>query len=91
MDAILLFHTKEAYGDGFVEIVIWRVHKPVLASRHPYKYRLAYVVNGKRVVGYDNERGKGDHRHLGKLEEAYDFVTPAELMADFMRDVKGVS
>jgi len=31
--------------------------RPVLAS-NSYKYRLAYVVNGKRVVGYDNERGR---------------------------------
>jgi hypothetical protein len=89
MKATLLFHSKEAYRDGFVEMVIWRVPQPVSASEHTYKYRLAYVVHGKRVVGYDNERGRGDHRHLGKREMPYRFVGPQQLIADFMDDVKG--
>lgn len=89
MDATLVFRSKEAYGSGFIEIVIWRVPRPVPPSEHPYKYRLAYVVDGQRVVGYDNERGKGDHRHLGKREEKYPFVSPRRLMDDFMGDVKG--
>ena len=50
-----------------------------------------YVVNGQRVVGYDNERGKGDHKHLGEREEPYRFVSPTQLMADFMADVQGVA
>jgi hypothetical protein len=29
----------------------------------PSPYRLALVVDGERVIGYDNERGKGDHKH----------------------------
>jgi len=41
-------------------------------------------------VGYGNERGKGDHKHFGCREEAYRFVSPQQLMADFMADVKGV-
>lgn len=77
------------YGAGFVEIVIWQVAEPVPPSEHPYKYRLVYVVNGKRIVGYDNERGKGDHKHLGDREHTYLFVNPQQLMADFMADVKG--
>ncbi|MEK7075072.1 MAG: DUF6516 family protein, partial [Patescibacteria group bacterium] len=40
-------------------------------SEHPFKYRLAFVHDGKRIVGYDNERGKGDHKHLGKKEMPY--------------------
>jgi len=62
---------------------------PVPPSEHPYKYRLAYVVNGKRIVGYDNERGKGDHRHRGKRDSPYAFLSPQQLIADFMDDVKG--
>lgn len=89
MKAIELFRTKEVYGAGVVEIVIWRVPEPVPPSQHPYKYRLVYVVAGKRVVGYDNERGKGDHKHLGDGEQPYRFVSPRQLMADFMADVKG--
>lgn len=72
-----------------MEIVIWQVPTPVPPSEHPYKYRLVYIVEGKRVVGYDNERGKGDHRHLGERELPYRFVSPQQLMADFMADVKG--
>lgn len=89
MEAKELFRIKESYGAGFVEIVIWQVPEPVPPSGHPYKYRLVYVLDGKRVIGYDNERGKGDHRHLGGREEAYSFVNPQQLMADFMADVKG--
>lgn len=89
MEAKELFRIKESYGAGFVEIVIWQVPEPVPPSGHPYKYRLVYVLDGKRVIGYDNERGKGDHRHLGGREEAYSFVNPRQLMADFMADVKG--
>jgi len=70
--------------------VIWKVPEPVPPSGHPYKYRLVYVIDGKRVVGYDNERGKGDHKHMGDREDAYRFVNPQQLMADFMADVKGV-
>jgi hypothetical protein len=85
-----LFRAKEVYGAGFVEILIWRVPELVFPSEHPYKYRLVYVVEGKRMVGYDNERGKGDHKHIGDREEHYLFVNPQQLMADFMVDVKGV-
>lgn len=89
MKATLVVRSKDAYGNGFVEIVVWRVRQPVPPSEHPYKYRLAYVVDGKRVVGYDNEQGKGDHRHLGKRELPYRFVNPRQLVSDFMDDVKG--
>ncbi len=36
---------------------------------------------------YDNERGKGDHRHLGDLETPYAFVDIESLVADFLADV----
>jgi hypothetical protein len=58
MEAELIYRTKETYRHGFIEVVIWRLPTPVPPSEHPFKYRLAYVVEGKRVVGFDNERGK---------------------------------
>ncbi len=73
---------------GVVEMVVWQVRKPVPPSEHRFKYRLVYVKNGRRVVGYDNERGKGDHKHLGEIEVAYRFVDIDTLMADFLRDVE---
>jgi hypothetical protein len=69
---------------------VWKVPLPVPPSEHPYKYRLVYVVNGKRLIGYDNERGKGDHKHIKGAELSYDFKGPQQLMADFMADVEGV-
>ena len=88
MKAQLVFQLKQAYGAGIVEIVIWRLPKPVPPAKHAYKYRLVYVVCGQRVLGYDNERGKGDHKHAGQRQETYRFTSPQQLMADFMADLK---
>lgn len=73
--------------DAFVEVAIWRVSQPVPPSAHVFKYRLAYVVAGQCVVRYDNERGKGDHRHVGAVTTPYTFSTPDQLMADFDADI----
>lgn len=84
---MLLQRLKQAYAGGIVEIIIWRVSSPVLPCTHGYKYRLVYVVGGKRVLGYDNERGKGDHRHTGDAELPYVFADVTTLLADFWRDM----
>lgn len=73
--------------DAFAELRIWRVPQQVHGSRHEYKYALAYVVAGECVLRYDNEAGKGDHRHLRGNEVAYTFTTPEQLLADFWSDV----
>jgi hypothetical protein len=87
-DARLVFKTRSVRVGGVVEMVVWKVPKPVPPSEHAFKYRLVYVKNGQRVVGYDNERGKGDHKHLGEVETAYRFLDVETLMADFLRDVE---
>ena len=69
-------------------MVVWRVPEPVPPSDHAFKYRLVFVRAGKRVVGYDNERGKGDHKHVGGRETTYRFVDVDTLLADFLRDVE---
>lgn len=74
--------------NAFAELVLWRLDGPVPGSLHRYKYRLAYVVRGKCVLRFDNELGKGDHRHIGSQENAYAFIGPDELLADFWRDVQ---
>jgi len=80
---------REHYPDGsFSEEVVWQLDAPVPPCTHCYKYRLVYVVDGVRVVGYDNERGKGDHRHIDGVESPYIFTTPLQLMADFQHDVQ---
>ena len=51
-------------------------------------YRLAYIVDGKRIIGYDNERGKGDHRHYRGTETPYELVSIDQLLADFVAAVE---
>lgn len=87
-NAILLFREKRKHAGGVIELVVWKVPEPVPPSEHPFKYRLVFAREGKRIVGYDNERGKGDHKHLGKIETPYAFVDEDKLLDDFWRDVK---
>jgi Family of unknown function (DUF6516) len=63
------------------------VPSPVPGSTHDLKYALAYVVSDICVLRYDNEAGKGDHRHIGDVEQGYSFKTMATLLADFWHDV----
>ncbi len=91
MKAELLFHQRIDYDDGTIlEMVLWRVPSPVRPSAHDLKYRLFYGRPGVREVGYDNERGKGDHRHSCGTEMPYSFTSVEQLMADFWSDVRAV-
>ena len=86
--AVELVRRRIVYSENaFAELALWRVPTPVDRSLHQYKYRLAYVVNGVCVVRYDNEVGKGDHRHFGMRESVYSFTTPGALLADFELDI----
>jgi len=73
---------------AFVEIAIWRIPRPLRGSRHDYKYRLALVFNEVCVLRYDNEAGKGDHKHRGDREVPYEFTDLKTLQADFWHDVE---
>jgi len=84
----LLHRGRFDFDDGkFVEMVIWQVPKTVAGSRHGYKYRLFYGEPGRRLIGYDNERLKGDHRHVEDREEPYPFADVETLVADFLADI----
>ncbi|MEO5862958.1 MAG: DUF6516 family protein [Burkholderiales bacterium] len=86
--AVLIAKAKEVRDDdSIVEVVIWELPEPLPASAHRFKYRLYYSAAGVNRVRYDNERGKGDHRHLNEREENYVFTTIDNLLADFERDV----
>jgi hypothetical protein len=87
--AALIQKLKRTYAGGLVEINIWRVAGGVPPCEHPYKYRLAYVVAGRRVIGFDNERGMGDHQHGPEGEQPYAFVSLEQLLADFWEAVDG--
>lgn len=90
MRARLLFHERRLFDDGAImEMKIWRV-QPVLPTTHGLKYSLFYGYPGRRMVGYDNERTKGDPRHLEERELPYTFVSVEQLMADFLSDVRSI-
>lgn len=86
--AVLLYRHRQDFDDGAIlEAIVWKLARPIAGSAHPYKYRLFYGYTGKRVIGYDNERPKGDHRHYRQRESAYIFVSPERLIDDFLADV----
>ena len=91
MKAELLFHERIDYDDGsIVEMKIWRVPSPVPPTTHGVKYSLFYGRPGVRDVGYDNERGKGDHRHFKGAETPCVFSTVEQLTTDFWFDVRSL-
>jgi hypothetical protein len=84
---LILRERTQIADDRFVEIVIWQLPAFVRGSDHGFKYRLAFVVNGVCVIRYDNEAGKGDHKHIGVTERGYVFSTIDKLIVDFRSDV----
>jgi hypothetical protein len=88
MKAAELLRTRIIYSEeAFTELILWQLPKPVEGSTHGFKYRLAYVVRGDCDLRYDNEVGKGDHRHFGQKESVYKFSRLEQLVADFQRDI----
>jgi hypothetical protein len=85
---LLLKERHVVAADAFAEVVVWRLPHPARGSLHRYKYRLALVVDGVCVMRYDNEAGKGDHRHVGEVEMHYEFVSYDALIDDFWADVE---
>ena len=88
MEATLITRFKDVAPEGgVIEWVVWRVPEPVRPSAHSFKYRAAYVVDGVRIVGFDNERGKGDHCHFRGAERRYVFTSVERLIEDFIAAV----
>lgn len=88
MPAQLITRFKNITADGaIIQLTVWRVPKPVPPSGHGFKYSAVYVVNGVRIVGFDNERGKGDHCHLDGVEVPYTFTSVEQLVEDFIAAV----
>ena len=75
--------------NAFDDVIrIWRVAESVPPSKHRFKYSFFYGRPGERLVLFDNEREKGDHKHIGEVESAYVFESIEKLTADFMAEVK---
>ena len=86
--AQLITRFKDVTADGsLIEVVIWKVPKSVPPTDHGYKYSAVYVVAGVRIVGFDNERGKGDHCHIDGIEVPYAFIGVDQLIEDFIAAV----
>ena len=89
MHAHLITRFKSVDDDsGVMEMVVWKVPHSVPPSEHGYKYRAVYVKDGVRIVGFDNERGKGDHVHLEGRELPYLFTSVEALVEDFIAAVQ---
>jgi hypothetical protein len=85
MKAELLMNERHVLdARAFVEIVVWRLDQPVRGSIHRFKYRLALVADSVCVLRYDNEAGKGDHRHLGSAETRYKFGGSRDAASRFL-------
>lgn len=90
--ATLIAKAKEVRDDGsIIEIVVWQVPEPLVPCTHSYKYRLYFGAGGDCYIRYDNERGKGDHRHVAGVEEPYAFESLDQLLTDFQTDIENWS
>jgi hypothetical protein len=52
------------------------------------KCKLFYGGQEGRIVGYDNENGKGDQKHIGNVETRYKLLYAATMVALFLADVE---
>jgi hypothetical protein len=86
--APLLFRHRQEFDEGaLIEAIVWKFACPSAGSSHPYKYRLFPGYLGEPVIGYDNERPKGDHRHYRQRQSVCVFISPERLIDDFLADV----
>lgn len=89
MKAALIEHRKLFLDTGaIIEMKVWRLPTASAERPHGLKYSLFFGRPGERIIGYDNEAGKGDHRHSRQIEEPYVFRNFETLLADFWRDVR---
>ena len=92
--AILILDTKTVLQDDrIVQRKIWQLPQQQVDRPHGLKYRLYCGKEGQTIVRYDNESGKGDHRHVGtqELETAYVFTSLVQLLKDFAQDIERFS
>ena len=90
MSARLIYREKYIYTDGAIrEMVLWQLPDRTAENPHGLKYRLYYgLADGTCVVRYDNETGKGNHKHIGNRQESYPFKDVETLVADFLEDIQ---
>ena len=87
MSRLLLRERHVLSENSFAEMVIWQLPRRLPGSAHRFKYRLAFVVDEVCVMRFDNETGKGDHKHVAEQEVAYVFKSLEQLVADFWDEI----
>lgn len=88
--AVLKYYKRTITDEGdIIEMRVWDIDKSK-DFPHGIKYSLVYIHNGKRILGYDNERSKGDHKHYFEKEEKYEFIDIDKLSDDFDNEVKNL-
>ncbi len=90
MKARLILDTKTVLSDGrIIQRKVWSLPQPTQDRPYALKFRFYCGKAGKTIVRYDNESGKGAHRHVGvdEIETAYKFVSLVQLLKDFEHDI----
>jgi len=91
MKAIRIFYDKTVLPDGaIVQMTIWQLPHSTQERPHGLKYSLFYGGQDGRIVGYDNEGGKGDHKHIRTSQTRYKFIDVETMVADFLADVERI-
>ena len=90
MAAKLLYREKYIYSDGAIrEMILCQLPGKTSDRPHGLKYRLYYgLKDGTCLVRFDNESGKGDHKHVSGREESYQFRDVESLVADFLAEIE---
>ncbi len=86
----LIYRERFIYADGAIRaMVLWQLPEKTAEKPHGMKYRLYYgLADGSCIVRYDNETGKGDHRHIRGRQEPYQFKDVETLVANFLEDIE---
>lgn len=87
--ATLVIDRKENRADGsIIQAVVWELPVPLTGSLHRFKYRLYFGRGGICLVRFDNEQGKGDHKHVRGIESPYRFKDIPTLLRDFREAIR---
>jgi hypothetical protein len=85
----VLSYRRDLPNGDIIQVVVWQLSESLPGSSHFYKYRLHYQnADGSDYIRYDNERGKGDHRHIDGTEELYCFESVKKLVEDFYAAIR---
>ena len=91
MKVVRIFYDKAVLPDGaIVQMTIWQLPRSTQERHHGLKYSQFYGGPDGRIVGYDNESGKGDHKHIRDVETRYKFIDVETMVADFLTDVERI-